>query len=88
MTEITIPPEAVEAHAKALLTHETWGYRSWDDLSEAERDERIEGSEVAIRAALAAWPGAAVCHYTIADDEGYEMVLPLPFPQEKTDAEA
>lgn len=38
----------------------------------------------AIAAAINAWPGAAVCHYTIADDEGYEMVLPLPFPQENT----
>lgn len=35
--------------------------------------------------ALNAWPGAAVCHYTIADNEGYEMVLPLPFPQEGGD---
>jgi hypothetical protein len=31
----------------------------------------------ALTAGLAAWPGGAVCHYTIADMEGYEMVLPL-----------
>lgn len=37
----------------------------------------------AIAAALSVWPGAAVCHYTIGDDEGYEMVLPLPFPLEE-----
>ena len=35
--------------------------------------------------ALNVWPGAAVCHYTIGDNEGYEMVLPLPFPQERGD---
>ena len=39
----------------------------------------------AISAALNAWTGAAVCHYTIGDDEGYEMILPLPFPQEGGD---
>ena len=32
----------------------------------------------AIAAALNAWPGAAVCHYTIKDTEGWELVLPLP----------
>lgn len=31
-----------------------------------------------IAAALNAWPHGAVCHYTIADLEGWEMVLPLP----------
>ena len=55
--DITIPKEAIEAHAKALLTHETWGLRSWSDLSDAEREERLEGSEVACLAMLKAWPG-------------------------------
>ena len=44
-----------------------------------------EAWSIVIAAALNAWPGAAVCHYTIGDDEGCEMVLPLPFPQEGND---
>ena len=37
----------------------------------------VDGSE-ALAAALNAWPGAAVCHYTIQNTEGWELVLPLP----------
>ena len=32
----------------------------------------------ALAAALNAWPFGAVCHYTIKDTEGWELVLPLP----------
>lgn len=32
----------------------------------------------AISAALNAWPFGAVCHYTIKDTEGWELILPLP----------
>jgi len=42
-------------------------------------------ARAAIAAALAAWPGAAVCQYVIAEHEGYEMVLPLPLPKENGD---
>lgn len=45
----------------------------------------VDDWKTAIAAALNAWPSAAVCHYTIADNEGYEMVLPLPFPQDAGD---
>ena len=38
-----------------------------------------------IAAAINAWPSGAVCHYSMGDSEGLEMVLPLPFPQEKQD---
>ena len=39
----------------------------------------------AIAATINAWPSGAVCHYRMGDSEGLEMVLPLPFPQEKQD---
>lgn len=72
---ITIPPEAVEAAAKAI------GEETYVGNKQTLRD----AATAAIHAALAAWPGAAICHYTIADNEGYEMVLPIPFPQENPD---
>ena len=37
----------------------------------------VDGAE-ALAAALNAWPFGAVCHYTIKDTEGWELVLPLP----------
>ena len=60
-----------------------------DAVIDAAVEMRDRGGSMSdiIRTALNAWPGAAVCHYTIGDDEGYEMVLPLPFPQETRDDE-
>lgn len=59
-----------------------------DEVVEALIRNRFCTTEKAARAACAAmlnaWPGGAVCHYTIADTEGYEMVLPLPLPQENS----
>lgn len=56
-------------------------------VEEAEYSEPEDWMRAAFVAMVEAWEGAAVCHYTIADNEGYEMVLPLPFPQEKPDGE-
>jgi hypothetical protein len=82
---IVIPDEVVEAAARA-------GYENWrsagreaapafDELAPMIQDEERRTAHAAIFAALNAWPHGAVCHYTIADSEGWEMVLPLP--QEK-----
>lgn len=58
-----------------------------DEVIEAAVAMRDRGGSMSdiIRTAINAWPGGAVCHYTIGDDEGYEMVLPIPFPQEPSD---
>lgn len=82
MTDITIPDEALEAHAKALLTHETWGLRSWSDLSDAEREERLEGSEVACLAMIRAWPGMRMM---VDIDTGDDAAIKLPLLQEASD---
>lgn len=81
MSDITIPPEVVEAAARVLHANaEVFHDVLWDDLGDYDREAYREEARAAILAALKAWPGSAVCHYTI-DDEGYEMVLPIPFPQ-------
>jgi hypothetical protein len=63
---ITIPPEAVEAHAKEMHDraersicgdHTGLKYRAWEDISEEEREEGREDSRAAIRAMLSTWPG-------------------------------
>lgn len=79
-SDINIPKEAIEAHARALLTHETWGLRSWSDLSDAEREERLEGSEVACLAMLKNWPGAQ----KMLSNDLQGFVLRIPLPQEPT----
>jgi hypothetical protein len=78
MTDITIPPKVVKAHAEALLTHETWGHRSWDELSDDERGERLEGSEVACLAMLKSWPD--MVHLIGQEDEHNTLLLPLQEP--------
>lgn len=65
-----VPDEVVAAAREAWLRSDVSAKEDW---------------RASIAAALNAWPGAAVCHYTIGDNEGYEMVLPLPFPQEGGD---
>lgn len=73
-----VPDEVVEAAAKELAYTNGWRNQQGIDVCKPVVLEIIA-------AAITAWPGAAVCHYTIGDDEGYEMVLPLPFPQETRD---
>lgn len=69
-----IPREVVEAASRSRAIWNEGDDRYWKDYA--------EGVEADLLAGLNAWPSAAVCHYTIADNEGYEMVLPLPFPKE------
>ena len=64
-----IPDEVVEAAIYGF--YNATGPKTKDDWRSA------------IAAAMNAWPSGAVCHYRMVDSEGLEMVLPLPFPQEK-----
>ena len=41
-------------------------------------DQSFRPNAETIAAALNAWPFGAVCHYTIKNTEGWELVLPLP----------
>ena len=97
-----IPPEVVEAAARAAMKDNSCGYTvngqhvlCCDPVCEGLVDcygypllnpacSCRSMALASIAAALSAWPGAAVCHYTIANTEGWEMVLPLPeAPQER-----
>ena len=87
MTNITIPPEAVEAAARAVhdIDRKIVGYDEcppWEELSPRDQRWRTHRATAAIRAALAAWPDA-----TILETVPLMSIL-LPLPQEKTDAEA
>ena len=85
MTDITIPPEAVEAAARALCL------RIGVDPDDPLPEEIREGSgpwpywtvfaaqaNTALRAGIAAWPG--MWHIKTVDFEGTVI---LPLPQEK-----
>lgn len=67
-----IPDAVVEAAGESFLKCDRVPSSSFDDCIRA-----------AIAAALNAWPSGSVCHYRMSDSEGLEMVMPLPFPQEK-----
>lgn len=81
MTNIHIPPEAVEAAARALCAH---AELFWPDLTGGEHAVLRGEATAAIRAALAAWPGM---NHDSQAWRGYGgEVLILPLPQESSDA--
>lgn len=63
MTDITIPPQALEAAARAM-------WRT-DEPSQWE----LGMADIALRAGINAWPGM---WYVDAVDLGNEIILPLP----------
>ena len=72
MTDITIPPEAVEAAARAAC--EDRGY-DWDkNINFRPAFRRI--ATAALRAGIAAWPGM-VTNYSWDASRG-RIILPLP----------
>lgn len=85
MSEITIPPEAIEAAARA--------YAVANDTPELWWPLYEEKSRAAIRAALAAWPGMeqrTSGHHPRGIGGPGEVVtrrIILPLPQESTNAE-
>ena len=72
MTDITIPPEAVEA-ARRAFTQALLSVPLEDPIA------------TALRAGIAAWPGMAPHGYYTAD--GPRDALILPMPTENTNAE-
>ena len=77
MTDITIPPEAVEAAARAYAIANE-GHDEWWHL----RAERITA---ALRAGIAAWPGMHTGWQCIGCGDDAQIILPLP--QEDSNAE-
>ena len=85
---ITIPPEALEAGARA--SYEDWvsicvtsggvpeEYRAWDDLEDGERDEWRDHARAACLAMLRAWPGMKTEHLSSWVMEGDD----LPYVEE------
>ena len=91
MADITIPPEAVEAAAKAL--YEAWckvhGVEGtsmpWEDIDDEERDACFAEATAALRAGIAAWPGMQIIEERADMWAVYLEITPLP--TEKTNAE-
>ena len=91
MTDITIPPEAVEAAARAVhdIDRKIAGddqWPAWEELSPMDQRRRTHRATAALRAGIAAWPGSFP-HTFHGPLEGYGYVLPLP-PKENSNAEA
>ena len=99
MTDITalhgqyqIPPEAVEAAARAAYAEwvsfcVTSGgvedeYRAWDELDDEERIQWRTHATAALRAGIAAWPGMTYAKWR---DYGQADRLVLPLPTETRD---
>jgi hypothetical protein len=89
MTDITIPPAALEAGARAA--YEEWRrqfstgddfarYEDWDDLSRFHKDEYREQARTAFLAILEAWPEMRISW--LASNDG---AIVLPLPQEASD---
>ena len=74
MTDITIPPEALEDSAKKIAYElgYTWGAKGVD------LDAFREAARAACLAMLKAWPGANW-------DEAHRIGIVLPLPKEPTD---
>ena len=74
MSEITIPPEALEAGARALARYNC---EQWDNDPDRWRAYFTEEARAAITAALEAWPGMDVERF-MPDSGPYTIHLPLP----------
>lgn len=76
MTDITIPPEALEAGARVLHANlELFEDLPWEDLSDADQDEYREQIRAAFLAMINAWPGMFT--YKYHDDKTTALILPL-----------
>ena len=93
MTDIHIPPEALEAGARAAYYAFTEinigdGEDRWERLLPRFRAEYREQARAALLAALAAWPGMNVLPGMQRGMRETKPVLILPLNTENPDAEA
>lgn len=82
MTELTIPPEALEAAARDVAT--VMGH-DWETLSEDDRDVARSISRAANLAMLKAWPRVHEKPYWDFRTHERFTELILPLPQEVSD---
>ena len=81
MSNITIPPAALEAGARAFIEYGV-DAAVWDHLGDAYKNQLQKEMSAAIAAALNAWPEMRISWLALTDGA---IVLPLP---EKTDDKA
>lgn len=79
MTDITIPPEALEAAAKELYevhpyTDEDDDVIPWEELHMIDKEEHLDFARSACLAMLKAWPGMEIKLYWRSPDE----IIPPP----------
>ena len=87
MTDIVIPPEALEAAARAAYETpipgaSSWGEKPWEEVDGMLREYFVWQASAAIAAAIAAWPGMRIM---VDIDTGDDSALKLPLPQEASD---
>lgn len=74
MTDINIPPEALEAVAQKMA-HQRYR-KTWGLLTDLERELCVNDARAACAAMLKSWPGTSFVH---RDWDGQQlMCLPLP----------
>jgi hypothetical protein len=82
MSDITIPPEALEAAAKILHAHaEIFDDVPWEDLSDADQEAYMDEARAACLAMLNAWPGMT---WACRGKGTPPHLLFLPLPTENT----
>jgi hypothetical protein len=81
MTDVTIPPEVVEAAAKAITMALVLAVEEDCRACALTDDERTELARASIAAALSAWPGALHSPDEVIDGELLPPIISLPFPQ-------
>ena len=79
MTDITIPPKALEGAAKELYevhpyTDEDDDVIPWEELHMIDKEEYLDSAHSACRAMLRNWPGM----FPQVGYHGMEIILPLP----------
>lgn len=85
MTDITIPPAALEAGARAAMDDAGW---HWDSADEARRDIWRRTARAACLAMLEAWPGARERPFWDLMTNARHAEIILPLPQENPDDKA
>lgn len=85
MTDITIPPEALEAVAEAICDAEFWP-GTWATLDKESNEVVVyrKQARAACLAMLRAWPQAGIDRHWMG---AHPKAIILPLTQENTDAE-
>ena len=90
MTDIHIPPEAVEAAARAkyeadcAVASKVFDFPAWDDVPDQIKEWNYEDQRLCITAALKAWPG--MVNYrggwepVVHNNRKPHLILPLTEP--------